>query len=179
MMDENTSFVLVGHDNPIGGYPSVVVPVGRVGTRLVVAYQFRGGPEIVRASDAATYVQHSIETSCYLSQFDYTKNGLFAFDEQVLVVYSFDQQKEYFSSLLRSDQLAGSDPFYRFSLAVEVGRSDLIEQAFDECVRRLEEESPEFTEQWTRRNRIHLVAEDFGQQLTRNSSPRSPNPSIF
>jgi superfamily II DNA or RNA helicase len=152
MSDEDTKFVLVGHDCPLGGYPSIVVPVGKVGEQLVVLYSSSAGSERVPVSNGLAYVPHSERTIDKLSEFDDKRHGLFAFDEQSLMLYIAGKEGEFFAELLKSAEGAVIEPFYRFSLAKEARQPDLIKKAFEECVLRLRSESPQFEAEWIRDN---------------------------
>jgi superfamily II DNA or RNA helicase len=182
MNDENGKFVLVGHDCPLGGYPSVVVPVGRWGGRLVVSYFSRQGTELVTVPNEARYVEHSARTALGLAQFDHTRNGLFAFDEQSVVTYILGQEREFFASLLRSNEAAALEPFYRFCLAEEAWLPDLIVKAFEECVRQLRSDSPEFAEEWIKKNRIDVHENRpslIEQEIASWTSTTAKIPSVF
>src|SRR5690348_2884439 len=101
---ENREFALVGHDCPLGSYPSVVVPVGILGKRLVVSYFSPQGPELVSVPEESIYVKHSTRTTLGLLQFDHKRHGLFAFGEQSVVTYNLGQEGEFFASLLSSNE---------------------------------------------------------------------------
>src|ERR1700693_3602198 len=148
MSDESDKFVLVGHDCPLGGYPSIVVPVGRQGGQLVVSYFSPHGPELVPVPKESGYVEHSPGTTLGLAQFRHDRHGLFAFGQQNLVIYDAGQEREFFANLLRSNQLAALEPFYQFSLAKEARLPDVIVKAYEECVRQLKSDCPEFVEEW-------------------------------
>src|SRR5258708_14416634 len=130
MSDDAGTFVLVGHDCPLGEYPSVVVPVGTVGQQLVVLYNSPTGPELVPVSNESEYAKHSVETTRMLSDFDGSKHGLFALGEQSVLMYLHGQEAAFFANLLRSGDLVFIDPLYRFSLAKDARQHDLILHAF-------------------------------------------------
>ena len=113
-MKKKTTFQLIGHDCPLGSYPSIVVPVIRLNGQIAVLYSVGNGPEIQPISEHAKYVVHSRETAGKLSTFDYTRDGLFAFGEQSVVIYQAGREPEFFSRLLRTPEANGLDPFYRF-----------------------------------------------------------------
>ncbi len=163
MSDARAKFVLVGHDCPLGEYPSIVVPVGKLEGQLVVLYSSPDAPKPVPVSNRSAYVQHSAETTRKLAQFDHKRHGLFAFGEQSVMIYRVGQEGEFFARLLRSSESSALEPFYRFSLARETRQPDLIREAFDECVRQLRSDSPQFAEQWIRENgasRMKVVVGD-------------------
>ena len=170
MSDEHVKFALVGHDCPLGEYPSIVVPVGRLEEHLVVLYSSPNGPQLVHISDESAYIHHSSDTNRKLAEFDHKLHGLFAFGEQSLTTYVVGREGEFFARLLRSSESAALDLFYRFSLAKESGEVDLIKQAFDECVRKLRSDSPEFAEQWIKDNRVSSLGE-IGPQSSNRSIP--------
>ena len=152
MSNENAKFVLVGHDCPLGEYPSVVIPVGKLGEHLVVLYSSPNGPQLVNVPAESAYVHHSAETTQKLAEFDYKLHGLFAFGEQSVTTYVGGREGAFFGHFLRSSESQAMDLFYRFSLATESGEEDLIKQAFGDCVRKLESDSPEFADQWIKAN---------------------------
>ncbi len=156
MTDDAAKFVLVGHDCPLGEYPSVVVPVGTIRQQLAVLYNSGTGPEVVPVSSESDYARHSPETTSMLSYFDGRKHGLFALGEQSVLIYLLGQEAAFFANWLRSADLAGLDPFYRFSLAKEAHQQDLILEAFDACIARLRIESPESMDEWIKAAGVHL-----------------------
>jgi len=147
-MKKKITFQLIGHDCPLGSYPSIVVPVIRLNGQLAVLYSVGNGPEIQPISENAKYVVHSGETAGKLSNFDYTRDGLFAFGEQTVVIYQTGREPEFFSHLLRTPEAKALDPFYRFSLAKETGEASMIAEAGDICLRLLRASNPRFAEQW-------------------------------
>jgi len=173
MSDEHAKFVLVGHDCPLGEYPSIVVPVGKLEEHLVVLYSSPNGPQLVDVSSESAYVHHSSDTNRKLAEFDHKLHGLFAFGEQSLTTYVVGREGEFFVRLLRSSESADLDLFYRFSLAKESGEVDLIKQAFDECVRKLRSDSPEFAEQWIKANRVSSFGEIRPQSSNRSIPTRN------
>src|SRR6266446_9732810 len=154
MTDESNGFDLIGHDCPLGGYPSIVVPVGKLRGQLVVSYFSPQGPELVPIPKESAYVEHSARTTLRLAQFSSRKHGLFAFSDQNLVIYNVGQEREFFADLLKSNESAALEPFYRFSLANEARLADEIAKAYDECIRQLTSQSPEFLEEWVRKNPV-------------------------
>src|SRR6478735_6117734 len=154
MSIEEIGFVLVGHDCPLGGYPSIVVPVGKLGEDLAILYSKAESYEIVRISRSSKYVAHSNETARALAEFDHRLHGLFAFNEQSVVFYPLAKEDQFFDQLLRSPIWSGIEPFYRFSLAKASGKMDLIKQAFHECLRQMHLDSPEFEGPWLQANDI-------------------------
>lgn len=183
MTGANTKFVLLGHDCPLGEYPSIVVPVGKLDEHLVVLYSSLHGSELIKISEDADYVRHSAETTQNLAEFDPSLHGLFAFGEQSLMIYFAGHEGEFFARLLRSKESSVFDPFYRFSLAKESHEPDLIKLAFGECVRKLRAESPEFAEQWIRDSNINSLGEiklQFDDQAIPNQNgPKTNMPTLF
>ena len=171
MIQENAKFILVGHDCPLGTYPSIVVPVGKVGDQLVVLYSSLEGPELVPVPNDSTYIRHSKQTIDVLVEFDDKKHGLFAFGEQSVILYAAGNEEEFFAHLLSSAEGAAIEPFYRFSLAKQARQPHFVKQAFEQCVRRLRSESPEFEAEWIRNNSI-------GESDANNSRSVSPTSSI-
>jgi hypothetical protein len=114
--------------------------------------------------------------------FDHTRHGLFAFGEQSVVTYNLGQEKDFFAGLLRSSEAAAVEPFYRFSLAKEARLPDLIVKAFEECVRQLRSDSPEFAEEWIRKNRIDVRENRpslIGPEIASWTSTTAKVPSVF
>jgi superfamily II DNA or RNA helicase len=177
MSDETEKFVLVGHDCPLGGYPSIVVPVGRQGGQLVVSYYSPHGPELVPVAKDSGYVEHSPGTTLGLAQFRHDRHGLFAFGEQNLAIYNAGQEREFFADLLRSNQLAALEPFYQFSLAKEARLPDVILKAYEECIRQLKSDCPEFVEEWIRKNRVSVF--EGSPSLLEPPIVRVKTPSLF
>src|SRR5207302_8280029 len=113
---------------------------------------------LVPVPKESAYVEHSARTTLGLMQFDHKRHGLFAFGEQSVVTYNLGQEQEFFASLLRSDEAAALEPFYRFSLAKEARLPELVVRAFEECVRQLRSDNPEFAEEWIRKNHVDVHA---------------------
>ena len=157
MSIEQIGFVLVGHDCPLGEYPSIVAPIGKLGEQLVILYSLAESSEIVPISSSSKYVSHSAETARSLAEFDHRIHGLFAFNKQSVVLYAIGKENQFFDRLLRSSRAATIEPFYRFSLAKACGKVDLIKEAFDECLRRLHLDSPEYEQAWLQANDIEVV----------------------
>jgi superfamily II DNA or RNA helicase len=176
----NDRFVLVGHDCPLGEYPSIVVPVGKLGEQLVVLYTSLQGSEIVAVPNRSVYIKHSDEMTRELSGFDYKRHGLFAFSDRNVTLYVSGKEGEFFSDLLRSPASVNIEPFYRFSLAKEAGQPDLIKEAFDECVRRLRSDSPHFADHWILENSAdRLKDRDIEPARESISFTKSSMPSLF
>ena len=120
----------------------------------MILYSLAESSEIVPISSSSKYVSHSAETARALAEFDNRLHGLFAFNEQSVVLYAIGKEDQFFDRLLRSSDAATIEPFYRFSLAKASGEMDLIKQAFDECRRQLHLDSPEFEGAWLQANDI-------------------------
>lgn len=177
MSIEEIGFVLVGHDCPLGEYPSIVVPVGKLGEQLVILYSLAESSEIVPISSSSKYVSHSAETARALAGFDHRLHGLFAFNEHSVVLYEIGKEAQFFDRLLRSPMAATIEPFYRFSLAKACGKMDLIKEAFDKCLRQLHSDSPEFEEAWLQANDIEVLEPIEGPRSTGGDGPRADSHS--
>jgi hypothetical protein len=159
MKNKNANFVLMGHDCPLGVYPSIVVPVGKGDHGLVVAYVGDDSVLLEEVDPNARYERHSDDTVRTLSGFDYAKHGLFALSANDIRIFAFDQIQAFFTDLLQSPEAEEIDIFYRFSLALVSKRKALIENAFARCVVRMRSECPEeIAEDWVRENERRISA---------------------
>lgn len=158
MTNAITEFTLAGHDCPLGAYPSIVVPVGRVGRSLVVAYLI--SDHTVRLEDVdpdSRYEEHVGATIRALADFDYRKHGLFAFSKEDVRLFTLDREKAFFKDLLLSPRAIEIDVFYRLSLSLMTGEKDLVEKAFRQCENAVRSELPEeVVRNWIDSNRFIL-----------------------
>jgi hypothetical protein len=157
----DASLDLVGHDCPLGNYPSIVVPVVRIGAELFVAYSSDGGPLLRRIPDSAKFVAHSVLLHDQLISFTPRVHGLFALAEDRVMLYELRDEKKFFAMLLRSSDAIGLDPFYQLSLAIEADDVEMISVALRECAVRIAPLPPSLREMWVEQARSHLSPYQF------------------
>lgn len=75
-------FELLGWDNPWGSFPNPVVPIGRLGGKLVAIYN--GAPDPISEED--TYVHFTAPQLEILQGFDYQRDQLFAINERNVIL---------------------------------------------------------------------------------------------
>jgi hypothetical protein len=73
-------FELLGHDCPLGEYPSVAVPIGRFQSEFVAVYTSEAGPQFQHVDPDAKFNQHNRVTASMLRGFNPLRHGLFALD---------------------------------------------------------------------------------------------------
>jgi hypothetical protein len=93
----SSEFTLLGHECPLGEYPSIVVPVGRVRDQLVVIYWSPKGSEMVPVPGGLDYLEHSEEMSARLRDFDEQRNGLFALSNEDIKIFVVGREGEFLS----------------------------------------------------------------------------------
>jgi hypothetical protein len=160
-MNGNSHPDLVGHDCPLGVYPSVVVPVLSIEHGLAVAYwsESNVSSELVTIDKDSTFEKHSDETRRVLRDFDHRRHGLFAFSTADIRIYDLATRGVFFGRLLRASEASRIDPFYRFSLARATGDGDLVRRAFFECATLMRKDCPEFADSWMTENSSPLDRE--------------------
>ena len=146
MRDRN--FALLGHDCPLGQYPSLAVPVGVLEGDLVAVYAGEEGTQFQPVNPDANFTRHRSATADMLQGFNPLKHGLFAFNEAEIVMYETGKEGEFYSRLLQSAAASSIEPFYRLSLSLETGQLSLIRPLFLTCARRMERKGGEFTDVW-------------------------------
>lgn len=102
------SFILLGHDAPLGRYPAEVVPVGLKQSKLVAVYRGQLEP----LSHDTEFVRHSPFTQAQLVDFDFTQHRLFAFKPSQVARFRDDSEQTFFRRLLHASWLETSDPFF-------------------------------------------------------------------
>jgi hypothetical protein len=154
------NFILEGHDCPLGFYPSVIVPVGRLGSERVVLFSSDNGPKFQVVSPDKQYVEHHGSTVELLSEFDALRHGLFAVSSEEILIYELGRESDFYRKILGSAIAFGLDTFYRLSLSFETNDSKLIRRTFDICKRQLDRTVPEVVTSW-----ISAVMADHGDVL--------------
>lgn len=141
-------FELIGHDCPLGVYPSMVVPVGLMKGEVFVAYAGSTSATFHVVRSDVKFIHHNNSTSSALRSFDARKHGLFALNNAELVLYELGDERTFFKRLLKYSTAFYIEPYYRFSLALETDELSLIRPLYASCVRRLKRNAPEFLGQW-------------------------------
>ena len=155
-------FRLLGHDCPVGRYPAPVVPIGRLGGRLIAIYRSeRGSPEPVVIPEQAKFVKHNTEVSSTLESFNAATDLLFATSPDVVV--SYDAQSEDTHLLLFRQ--ANDDPFYRLALSGATDQVDIILQDLIDCLKNIVSTAPELAESWYYNWRSRLQSHRFAPNL--------------
>ena len=145
---EERIFELAGHDCPLGDYPSIAVPVGKIDGQLVAVYSGEDGATFRPVDQSAKYNRHNRATASTLRDFDPLRHGLFAFNETDIVIYDLGKEKSFCFYLLRSSAAFFIEPFYRLSLAVETAEMSLIRPVYFSCAKHLTRDAPELSESW-------------------------------
>jgi hypothetical protein len=94
-------FILLGHDCPYGRYPAPVVPIGRLGGRLVAVYPVGDVGSATEAIDEdAEFVLHGPELGQKLVGFDRQAHRLFAYAPDEVEYYPAAREQEFLRKLL-------------------------------------------------------------------------------
>jgi hypothetical protein len=141
-------FRLIGHDCPVGSYPSVLVPVLVTGDQLFVAYHGPTEPELVAIPPDALFEKHGAQTAVRLSGFNYLTDGLFGFSRDDLQFFPYSDARRFFADILSSPRLAHVDPFYGLSLALASRDRGYVRTQFDRCVDRMALLEEVLAERW-------------------------------
>lgn len=141
-------FELRGHDCPLGVYPSIAVPVGTVVGEVVAVYNGETGSRFHPVRPDLRYKHHNRLTSSTLQGFDPLRHGLFALNEDELVIYDLGRERAFYTRLLRHSPAFYIEPYYRLSLAFETEDLSLIRPVYFSCIRHMRRDAPEFTETW-------------------------------
>jgi hypothetical protein len=115
-MTRKIGFKLIGHKNPFGHYPNMVIPVGELSNGEMVAF-ISDGTKMVRVDSEWNFVEHDENLRHELVAFDYSKDGLFAFDRHLVERYRFKEEKQFLKEKLNDLKFSDSDPFFRLALA--------------------------------------------------------------
>jgi hypothetical protein len=137
------AFTLEGHDCPLGEYPSVLVPVGKLGSRRVVAYSGDAEVEFEPIAETARFHRHDEVTARSLEGFNPRKQGIFGINSKDILIYDLGSEQQFYRRLLRSSAAFLIEPFYRLSLAFETNDSRLIRPLYIRCAEQLRRQSPE------------------------------------
>lgn len=143
-------FELLGHDNPLGRYPSPVVPVGKLNGQLVAVFAGTDGNETQELGGDEEYTHHTDSVAKKLQDFDYERDRLFAFNEEELVFYEVAREREWFSHVLQDSRLSDDNPFLRLALAKIVSSPNLLLDELYRCVASLTrtKAADEFIDDW-------------------------------
>jgi putative ABC transport system ATP-binding protein len=138
-------FRLLGHDCPLGRYPAPVVPIGKLGDKLVAIYiSEKGDPEPVEISKLARYIKHDSALTSELSTYNVMTDLLFALSAHEVKSYGTHSEKV---NLLEYRE-ADDDPFYRLALSSATDQVRIIEQDIRSCLRYIVATAPDLAEQW-------------------------------
>jgi hypothetical protein len=177
---ESGRFDLIGHDNPAGVYPSLVVPIGRVKSRLVAVHgsSSENIPTLVPIAEESRYIHHDPGLRRLLGGFDCRWEELFAYSEDDVISFSVTERSEFYRSLLLKGgaknlirkerpwhrlQWKGAgqmSPFYRLSLAGDTKDLSIILDTLSDCIREMERLAPQFSSDWQRQVRGELQDSD-------------------
>lgn len=154
---------LIGHDCPLGRYPSVLVPVVAQGTQLFVAYS--GPAALVEIPSDALFVRHGDQTAAALSGFDYEQHRLFGFAQDDITLFREQNAPVFFAKLLGSRRAAELDVFYALSLAVAARSPRLVARQLHTCAQRMNRLDPKLGERWYARTATQLAMSTPGLAL--------------
>jgi len=124
------NFKLIGHDCPLGIYPSPVVPVGRCNGKLMASYQRKDEPTFVEIDEKSEFVKHGKYTQKKLKNFDPYKNGLLGLSKNNVISYKLDNEANFFSELLEDENFSAKNPFLRLSIAKDTESIEIIKREF-------------------------------------------------
>jgi small subunit ribosomal protein S2 len=151
-------FLLLGHSSPLGRYPAPVIPVGRLDEKMVAIYARGGEPDVVPIAAGCSYVAHDASLRRSLSEFDYRSHRLFALEEDRILSYPIEREREFFLTLLKNSQFSEDNPFFRLSLAKSSREASAIERELRPCVEELSHRALNYLDAWIEEEKQSVVA---------------------
>lgn len=156
-MSSDPTFVLLGHDSPLGQYPAPVAPVGRLDGELVCLYADRDGSVTWEAiPEESSYATHGGVLAETLAKYDFLRDRLFAFSAESVVFYAVEREHLFFEQLLSDRSFSAYNPFVRLALAKQIRNSDTLLREVRGCVRHLQKRSPNFLPRWYQAEREEI-----------------------
>jgi hypothetical protein len=143
MVASEQIFTLEGHDCPLGEYPAVLVPIGKLAGHPVAAYSGKDRVEFQPIAATARFHHHDEVTAKSLEGFDPQKHGLFGIKPNDILTYDLGDEQRFYRRLLRSSAAFSIEPFYRLSLAFETNDPGLIRPLYERCAHQLRRQAPE------------------------------------
>lgn len=141
-------FLLLGHSSPLGRYPAPVVPVGRLDEKMVAVYAGEEESNVVPITEDCPYVIHDPALRRSLYGFDYRRQRLFALEEDRILSYSVEREREFFLTLLEDPQFSRDNPFLRLSLAKSSRKASAIARELSSCVYELSRRASHYLDDW-------------------------------
>lgn len=138
--DQPEKLKLVGYDNPLGIFPSLVVPIvsDNKNEQYKAVFFDKDSKKIILEDidipndqlDITRVEELNKDSKKKLDNFDYKTYRLFAKSEYDIDPYEIDNEKNFFSTLLQDKNLLEliDDPFVRLSLAKITENGDLIKE---------------------------------------------------
>jgi hypothetical protein len=136
------NFFLRGYDSPTGSYPSPVAPVGEGESGLVVVYRSGDTLEVESIGAEAQFVRHVVDDFCV------EQDALFAFSEEDVVRYAFEDEALFFEAVLQDSRMTEVDAFFRLAIAMETGHADLISHELAVARSKMFENAPYYATSW-------------------------------
>jgi CheY-like chemotaxis protein len=160
-----SKFRLIGHSCPANKYPSVVLPVGKIGARIVVLYQGSAESE-EEINPKASFVRYETSLPEALANFDPVAQRLFAYSENEVIPYNKDAEADFFQEFLSNTRFADVDPFFRFSFARRTQDSATLLREIGACLRALWTEAPRFSASWIENEALSAIKETSSQNAS-------------
>jgi len=127
------TFKLIGHDCPLGSYPSLVVPIGEFKGNLVAVLITSDDICYETIPFESDYLKHSKNIIDNTNPFDTKKHGLFAVNEQDVRRFEFEDETNFFKQFLEDSEFSVERPFFRYTLAKKTGNIQLVLTEFKSC----------------------------------------------
>jgi DNA-binding NarL/FixJ family response regulator len=150
-------FHLLGHDCPLGTYPAPVVPVGRLGDKLVAIYATTSGAEVVEVAPDAHFTLHDSDTEDVLRNFSHRNQRLFAYDANHVVAYNVSQEHEFYARVLSNPSDEIRNPFLRLALAKATRDAGVVRRELTDCAKYLAASAPDLVPSWYEQERASAV----------------------
>jgi hypothetical protein len=144
---------LVGYVCPIGRYPSPAIPIvdnphyNDDNDRYLAVYLDKIGSKTDETVHTKSkFVKLSSSQKKELVNFNCLKERLFAVSKSDICSYPYqvEAEREFFEKLLKDRNFSREDPFFRISLAEEVGKLDLLKTELYSCAQYIDQNDPDF-----------------------------------
>jgi hypothetical protein len=150
-MAETPKFELLGHYNPLGHYPSILAPVGKLeGELMTVFWNLAGTSTSYAPVKDVEYIEHQDFLKEKLIDYDPTDHLLYGLSETDVRMFKLEEEVDFYKDLLSDADFAPENPFSRLSAAHSTGDKDYILNEIKGCMTFLLEEAPEYLSSWYR-----------------------------
>lgn len=149
VLDHTSS--LIGHDNPYGVYPSLVLPLMEVGNKKCLAILKKDfklhciflSKENLHKKKETLIKYNKKEYKKLITDFDPERERLFAIDKDHVLKYKLKRSEQFFRHIIDKYHLLDFDPGLTLSLAKEINDLSLIKASVLACGERYKNDPDE------------------------------------